>query len=151
MDQASSTLGAGNIFPGIVTETTGSVMGIGVTAGRFDPGQAVRLPYQPHVLPGSILFLPYVQTAGSAYKWWRDRFCQEEVRQAGDLEAAYDLMNALARDTPPGSEGVVFLPFLAGAGSRRTTPTPVESCTGSRSCTERATARGRSWNPSPSC
>ena len=84
MDQASSALGAGNLFPGIVTETTGSVMGIGVTAAGFDPGQVVRLPYQPHVLPGSILYLPYVQTAGSAYKWWRDGFCQEEIRRRGD-------------------------------------------------------------------
>jgi xylulokinase len=122
MDQASSTLGAGNIFPGIVTETTGSVMGIGVTAERFEPGQTVRLPYQPHVLPGSILYMPYVQTAGSAYKWWRDAFCQEEVRQAGDLEAAYELMNALARSVPPGSDGVVFLPFLAGAGQPENDP-----------------------------
>jgi xylulokinase len=122
MDQATSTLGAGNILPGIVTETTGSVMGIGVTAARFEPGHASRLPYQPHVLPGAILYLPYVQTAGSAYKWWRDRFCQEEVRQAGDLEAAYDLMNALAAKAPPGSDGMVFLPFLAGAGQPENDP-----------------------------
>jgi len=122
MDQASSTLGAGNIFPGIVTETTGSVMGIGVTAARFEPGKIVRLPYQPHVLPGSILYLPYVQTAGSAYKWWRDRFCQDEVRQAGDLEAAYELMNTLALNVPPGSDGMVFLPFLAGAGQPENDP-----------------------------
>ena len=45
MDQASSALGAGNLFPGIVTETTGSVMGIGVTAGlRPRPGGAPALP-----------------------------------------------------------------------------------------------------------
>ncbi len=46
MDQASSALGAGNIFPGVVTETTGSVMGIGVTAARFRSGErnAASLP-----------------------------------------------------------------------------------------------------------
>jgi xylulokinase len=122
MDQASSTVGAGNIRPGIVTETTGSVMGIGVTAMRFEPGRGARLPYQPHVLPGAILYLPYVQTAGSAYKWWRDMFCQEEVRQAGDLEAAYDQMNSLAAQVPPGADGAVFLPFLAGAGQPENDP-----------------------------
>src|SRR5208283_270146 len=41
MDQASSALGACNLLPGIVTETTGSVMGIGVTAARFEPDQVV--------------------------------------------------------------------------------------------------------------
>jgi xylulokinase len=122
MDQASSAVGAGNLRPGIVTETTGTVMGIGVTTDGFDPGRAARLPYQPHPLTGSILYLPYVQTAGIAYKWWRDRFCQEEVRKAGDADAAYDLMNDLAASARPGSDGVVFLPFLAGAGQPENDP-----------------------------
>jgi len=122
MDQATSTVGAGNILPGIITETTGSVMGIGVTVASIELVGAARLPYQPHLQPGAMLYLPYVQTAGSAYKWWRDRFCQEEVRQAGDLEAAYDLMNSLAAAAPPGSDGVVFLPYLAGAGQPENDP-----------------------------
>ena len=122
MDQASSAVGAGNIRPGIITETTGSVMGIGVTAAKIGLDGAARLPYQPHVQPGAMLYLPYVQTAGSAYKWWRDMFCQDEVRQAGSLEAAYELMNALAARAPAGSDGVVFLPFLAGAGQPENDP-----------------------------
>jgi sugar (pentulose or hexulose) kinase len=122
MDQAASAIGAGNYLPGIVTETTGSVMAIGVTSPRVDVNAKVRLPFQPHVFPGSYLFLPYVQTAGSAYKWWRDKFCQEEVRSAKDLEAAYDGMNALAADVPQGCEGLVFLPFLAGAGQPENDP-----------------------------
>ena len=122
MDQTTSAIGAGNFTPGIVTETTGSVMAIGVTSLRFDPRPVVRLPYMPHVLPGSILCLPYVQTVGSAYKWWRDQFFQEEVRAAGDREAAYERMNALAASVPAGSEGVVFLPYLAGAGQPENDP-----------------------------
>jgi xylulokinase len=122
MDQASSALGAGNIMPGVVTETTGSVMAIGVTSDRADPDPAVRLPYQPHVTGDSFLYLPYVQTAGSAYKWWRDMFCQEEIRVAGDIERAYEKMNELAAAVEAGSEGVVFLPFLAGAGQPENDP-----------------------------
>lgn len=122
MDQAASALGAGNIVPGIVTETTGSVMAIGVTSRTADPAAAVRLPYQPHVVPG-YLYLPYVQTAGSAYKWWRDQFSPVEVAKAGgDLEAAYGVMNELAAGVPAGSEGLVFLPFLAGAGTPENDP-----------------------------
>jgi len=122
MDQAASALGAGNIEPGIVTETTGSVMAIGVTSRTADPGATVRLPYQPHVVPG-YLYLPYVQTAGSAYKWWRDQFSPAEIAAAGgDLEAAYGHMNRLAAAVPAGSEGLVFLPFLAGAGTPENDP-----------------------------
>ncbi len=122
MDQATSAIGAGNIEPGIVTETTGSVMAIGITSRTADPAPTVRLPYQPHLVREAYLYLPYVQTAGSAYKWWRDKFCQEEIAHAGGLEAAYAEMNALAASAPPGSEGLVFLPFLAGAGQPENDP-----------------------------
>jgi xylulokinase len=122
MDQAASALGSGNIGPGIVTETTGSVMAIGVTSRTVDLSAAVRLPYQPHVVPG-YLYLPYVQTAGSAYKWWRDQFSPAEVAEArGDLEAAYEVVNRTAAAVPAGSEGLVFLPFLAGAGTPENDP-----------------------------
>lgn len=122
MDQAASALGAGNIGPGIVTETTGSVMAIGVTSRTAGASGDVRLPYQPHVVPG-YLYLPYVQTAGSAYRWWRDRFSPAEIAEAGgDLEAAYALIDRLAAAVPPGSEGLVFLPFLAGAGAPENDP-----------------------------
>jgi xylulokinase len=122
MDQATSAVGAGNIEPGIVTETTGSVMAIGITSGKVDLSAPVRLPYQPHLVKGSYLYLPYVQTAGSAYKWWRDKFCREEIASAGGLELAYGAMNDLAATAPPGSEGIVFLPFLAGAGQPENDP-----------------------------
>jgi xylulokinase len=122
MDQATSAVGAGNFLPGIITETTGSVMAIGVTTPRIDFASKVLLPYQPHIVGGGLLILPYVQTAGSAYKWFRDSFCQDEVRQAGGLEEAYDAMNRLAVSVPPASEGLVFLPYLAGAGQPENDP-----------------------------
>ena len=122
MDQATSALGAGNCAPGIVTETTGSVMAIGVTTPSVATESLVRLPYLPHVVPGSFLFLPYVQTAGGAFKWWRDNFCAEEIRAAGDPEAAYERMDRQAAAVSAGSEGVVFLPFLAGAGQPENDP-----------------------------
>jgi xylulokinase len=122
MDQATSAVGAGNFLPGIITETTGSVMAIGVTTPRIDFSSRVVLPYQPHIVGGGLLILPYVQTAGSAYKWFRDSFCQEEISRAGGLEEAYGTMNALAASVPAASEGLVFLPYLAGAGQPENDP-----------------------------
>jgi xylulokinase len=122
MDQATSAIGAGNIASGIVTETTGSCMAIGVTTGTVDLAASARLPYQPHILRGSYLYLPYVQTAGNAYKWWRDKFCREEVERSSSLDAAYEEINKLATNAPAGSEGLVFLPYLAGAGQPENDP-----------------------------
>jgi xylulokinase len=115
MDQTMSNIGAGNLAPGIVTENTGTAMAIGVMAASVEGIHANHLPYQPHALPGSYLILPYAQTSAIIYKWFRDQFGQEELRRAGDPEKAYEGLNALAASVPAGSDGLVLLPFFAGA------------------------------------
>ena len=115
MDQTLSNVGAGNLASGIVTETTGTAMAIGVTASSAEGIHANHLPYQPHALPGKFLILPYAQTSAIIYKWFRDQFGGEELRQAGDPEKAYEGLNALAAGVPAGSDGLVLLPFFAGA------------------------------------
>jgi xylulokinase len=115
MDQTLSSIGAGNLAAGIVTETTGTAMAIGVTADSVQAILANHLPFQPHVLPGKYLILPYAQTSAIIYKWFRDQFGQEELRQAGDPEKAFEALNALAAGAPAGCDGLVLLPFFAGA------------------------------------
>ncbi len=115
MDQTLGAIGAGNLASGIVTETTGTAMAIGVTADSVEGIHRNHLPYQPHALPGKYLILPYAQTSAILYKWFRDQFGGEELRQAGDPEAAYAALNALAAGVPAGCDGLVLLPFFAGA------------------------------------
>jgi xylulokinase len=115
MDQTLSSIGAGNLGAGVVTETTGTAMAIGVTADSVEPILSNHLPYQPHALPGKYLILPYAQTSAILYKWFRDQFAQEELRRAGDPEAAFEELNRLAAGVPAGSDGLVLLPFFAGA------------------------------------
>ena len=115
MDQTMSTIGAGNVAPGVVTETTGTALAIGVTAEDSGPIQRHHLSYQPHGIAGRYLILPYAQTSGILYKWFRNTFGAEEVRAAGNPEAAYGALNRLAAEAPPGSAGLVLLPFFAGA------------------------------------
>jgi len=115
MDQTTGAVGAGNIKPGIITETTGSAMAIAITTDRFLPQKGLKLPYQYHVLEGKYLILPYASTAGITYKWFRDSFAREEVKMVSEPEKAYDELNKIASLVPPGAEGLVFLPFLSGA------------------------------------
>jgi len=117
MDQTMSTIGAGNVAPGIVTETTGTALAIGVTAEEIEPIHDNHLAYQPHALAGKYLILPYAQTSGILYKWFRNTFGAEEVRKAGGAEEAYEELNRLAAQAPAGSDGLVLLPFFAGAYS----------------------------------
>lgn len=114
MDQTMSAVGAGNIAPGVITETTGTALAIGVTTAAVNFRGTLRLAYQPHVLPRTYLILPFAQTAGMVYKWFRDQFAREEIQQTENLESAYDVLNRMAAAIPAGSDGLVWLPFLAG-------------------------------------
>jgi len=115
-DQAASAIGAGNIKPGIVSETTGAAMGIVATIEHpvFDPKK--RVPCQRHAADNLYFLMPFTQTAGMVLRWYRDMFGSME-RQVGDWTSidAYDLLGMEAAQIPAGSEGLVILPHLAGA------------------------------------
>lgn len=115
MDQTTSAVGAGNVTAGVVSETTGTALAVGVTVDSVDRVHPYRLPYQPHALADRFLILPYAQTAGILYKWFRDNYCQEEILTAGGIEEAYEEMNRLSAVVSPGADGLVLLPFFAGA------------------------------------
>ncbi|MGC8962139.1 MAG: FGGY-family carbohydrate kinase, partial [Candidatus Bathyarchaeia archaeon] len=57
-------------------------------------------------------------SCGSSYRWFRDLFCQREVEEAERQgRTAFQLMDMLAEEAPPGSEGLIFHPYLIGEGS----------------------------------
>lgn len=116
MDQACGAIGAGNVAPGIATETTGTSLNICATTDSpvFDP--KMRIPCQVHCAPGKYLLLPWCPTAGAALRWFRDEFCRAEKELAEKHNRdAYDIMTELAIPTPPGAGGLIMLPHLAGA------------------------------------
>ncbi len=115
MDQTLSAVGAGNIRSGVVTETTGTALAIGITTDSTEVIHANTLVHQPHIIPGNYLILPYAQTSGVLYKWFRDVFASAEIEAAGGLEQAYEELNRLAASAPAGCDGLVLLPFFAGA------------------------------------
>jgi xylulokinase len=68
-----------------------------------------------HVLPERWLYIGAVNGVGSSLRWIRDTFCQMEQGVA-DLTGrdVYDLITAQAVQAPPGSKGLLFLPYIAG-------------------------------------
>jgi len=61
----------------------------------------------------------YCLTVGDAVRWFRDEFAQAEmVLQAqGSAPNAYAQLDQLAARVPPGSEGIILLPYLLGQRS----------------------------------
>lgn len=116
MDVAVGAVGAGNVAPGIVTETTGCVLAVWATLSRprFDPER--RVPCHCHAAPGLYGLLPWGQTAGMALRWLRDQFFTLECQVAQEAGIdPYDLMTRLAAQVPAGCDGLVVLPHLEGA------------------------------------
>ncbi len=68
-----------------------------------------------HVLPDLWLYIGAINGVGSSLRWIRDTFCQMEQGVAdltgGDV---YDLITAQAAQAPPGSKGLLFLPYISG-------------------------------------
>ena len=116
MDQFVGAVGAGNIAPGIVTETTGGALAIIVTLDSLTYDPQGRIPLNYHARPDTYCLMPWAQTAGMALRWFRDRFFGLESRVAieGGIDP-YDLMTRPALEVPAGSDGLVVLPHLEGA------------------------------------
>jgi len=116
MDQAMGAVGAGNIVPGIATESTGGALAIVATLANplFDPQR--RVPCHYHARTGTYCLMPWAQTAGMALKWFRDQFyyLESQMAYASNLDP-YDLMTRAADTVPAGSDGLVVLPHLEGA------------------------------------
>lgn len=56
-----------------------------------------------------------MQSAGISFNWLRDNLCNEEIRQSRETgKRDFELIDDLAKQSPPGSNGVVFLPHLLG-------------------------------------
>jgi xylulokinase len=69
----------------------------------------------PHCIPGLNMLIAVLSSTGLSYKWMRDVFSDTEAavaRFTGD--DPYDYMNCEAELSPPGANGVVFLPYLDG-------------------------------------
>lgn len=116
MDQICGAIGAGNIYKGIVSETTGSCFAMVITINKpiFDYDH--KLPCIPHANKGVYALMPYSPTGGIVLKWFKDRFCQEEQALAKkENRSAFEIMDEMAISVPVGSEDLIMLPFITGA------------------------------------
>lgn len=123
LDQAASTIGAGNTACDRITESTGSTLAICANIAQpvFDPQQ--RIPCHVHALPRTYFLLPWCQTAGMVYKWFRNEFYQKcSNASVDDPQMLFGLMDQEAAQIPPGSDGLVMLPHLAGAFTPESNP-----------------------------
>jgi xylulokinase len=69
----------------------------------------------PHAIPGLHLLLGAMVASGASLRWYRDQFGLAEVQAALTLKLdPFDLLTQQAAQIKPGSEGLIFLPYMMG-------------------------------------
>jgi D-xylulose kinase len=116
LDQACGAIGVGCIRPGAVTENIGAALAMCALVDRPFEDPEGKIPCFYFALPDMYMAHSFT-TGGIVFRWFRDKFCQEELSVAERAGVdAYDLMTSEAANIPPGSEGLLVLPHLQGAG-----------------------------------
>ncbi|NIM92402.1 MAG: hypothetical protein GTO18_01635 [Anaerolineales bacterium] len=111
-DFACATLGCGVIDIGQACQMLGTAGNLLVPIGKtIDPDP--RLLNTVH-LTGDYLTLGSIY-AGGVLQWFRDQLGEPEVEKGKQLgKSAYQLLDGMAEDLPPGAEGLILLPYLMG-------------------------------------
>lgn len=117
MDQACGAIGAGNIRPGIVSESTGSALVSVFISDCFVYDPTGEIPLFCAGLPGQYMFQPF-STGAIVMKWFRDQFCEceKQIESASGINA-YTLIDREIKATNAGNDGLILLPYFQGSGS----------------------------------
>ncbi|MCI1930090.1 MAG: FGGY family carbohydrate kinase [Clostridia bacterium] len=67
------------------------------------------LIFNSGTLENTYFYWGFIRTGGLALRWYRDNVCGQE-----GSDDYFDMLNEAARSVEPGSNGVIFLPYLTG-------------------------------------
>ncbi len=105
LDAACGTLGAGVYLPGQTQEQGGQAGGMSICVDHALSHP--KLILGAHVVPGMWLLQGGTVGGGGTLRWFK--------QELGG--GSFDDLTALAENIAPGSEGVIFLPYMAGERS----------------------------------
>ncbi|MCL2772282.1 MAG: xylulokinase [Oscillospiraceae bacterium] len=106
LDAACGTLGAGVITDGETQGMGGQSGGMSICCDEYKSHE--KLILCNHVVPGKYLLQGGTIGAGASFKWLRENFFS-------DMQ--FSEMDEMAKKIPCGSDGVIFLPYMAGERS----------------------------------
>ena len=122
LDAACGTLGAGVILPGQTQEQGGQAGGMSICIGEYKTDKRLICSY--HVVPDLWLLQGGTVGGGGIMAWMERELGGEERLLAQESGAnSFQLMDKKASEIPAGSDGVIFLPYMAGERSPLWDPT----------------------------
>lgn len=108
-DQAAGAVGLGVVAPGAVHATIGTSGVVFASTDRPAMDPRGRLHTFCHAVPGRWHVMGVTQAAGLSLRWFRDQF-----GAAGNPVDPYESLTREAASVPPGSDGVMWAPYLMG-------------------------------------
>jgi xylulokinase len=114
-DQAAQAVGSGIIGEGLVSATLGTSGVVFAASDSYRIEPEGRLHAFCHAVPGKWHLMGVMLSAAGSFRWYRDTLGEAELtRAAQENRDPYDLLTEAAATVEPGSEGLLFLPYLTG-------------------------------------
>ncbi len=122
-DGSCAGVGVGCVAPGSAYNYLGSSSWIALTVKQPIVDPHMRTMNWAHCVPGYLHPSGTMQAAGSSYQWLKNTVCtQESAQAAADNVDVYELINRQISESPPGANGVIFLPYMLGERTPRWNP-----------------------------
>lgn len=116
-DQVAGCLGAGLVEAGQLIDVAGTFSVLATCLERFlaDTRYGMLQTLAAPISDSHWYPMMYISGGGLTHRWFRDQFAAEEQAQAATLgQSGYQLLDMQAAEAPPGSDGLLFIPHLAG-------------------------------------
>ena len=104
-DQAANAVGTGAVVDGIVALSLGTSGVVFASSDRAIVEADGRLHAFCHAVPGKWHLMGVMLSAAGSLRWYRDTLAPQ---------TSFDDLLASAANIPPGSDGLLFLPYLTG-------------------------------------
>ncbi|MDR0521842.1 MAG: xylulokinase [Planctomycetaceae bacterium] len=114
-DCAAGAIGNGIVNEGVLSTSIGTsgVMFVYSDEVKIDP--LGRVHTFCHAVRNKWHLMGVNLSSGGSLQWFRNALCRELAAEAKRKKVdVYDLLTEEAKQTPPGSEGLYFLPYLSG-------------------------------------
>jgi xylulokinase len=102
-DSAAAAVRTGIVREGLLSSSVGTSGVLFAHTDGFSPDPSGRLHAFCHAVPGAYHLMGVTLSAGGSLAWWREA-----------TGRSYDDLVAASSEVPPGSEGLLFLPYLTG-------------------------------------
>jgi xylulokinase len=114
-DCAAGAVGNGIVKAGVLSTSIGTSGVVFVHSDKPQVDPEGRLHTFCHAVNGKWHMMGVTLAAGGSLQWFRNAVCQTLAAEAKKKKIdAYDVLTEEAAVTPPGADGLLFLPYLAG-------------------------------------